>query len=351
MKNKIIQEDIDSITSSNLPWDKFRGKSVLVTGANGFLPSYMVYTLLELNSKFNLNIRISALVRNREKANLKFSDCYDREDFRLIVQDVTPPLPEHISFDYIIHAASQASPKYYGVDPVGTSAPNVIGTYNLLELARKSGCEGFLFFSSSEVYGNVQPDQIPTCENDLGKVDPALVRSCYAESKRMGENLCVSFSHQYGVPVKIVRPFHTYGPGMELNDGRVYADFISDILENKNIVMKSDGKAVRAFCYSADATTGFFTALLLGGNSEAYNIGNADGTSTISDLAETLVTLFPEKKLSVEKWKPPVDGSYLPSSVSVIVPNTSKINSLGWNAGISVKTGFQRTIKSYSNAE
>jgi UDP-glucuronate decarboxylase len=346
--HSIIQEDIEQVVKADLPWERFRNKCVLVTGANGFLPAYMVYTFLELNNRFDYKIDVVGLVRNQSKAEKKFGNLLQRKDFQLLVQDVSVPIKSDSKFDFIIHAASQASPKYYGIDPIGTASANTLGTYNLLQLAKDCNSEGFLFFSTSEVYGTVAENQIPTKENEYGYIDPTNVRACYAESKRLGENFCVSFFHQHQVPVKIVRPFHTYGPGMELNDGRVYADFIADIVNNKNIVMKSDGKATRAFCYSADATAGFFTVLLKGENANAYNVGNLQGESSVIELAETLVNLFPDKNLKVEKWQPPTDGSYLPSAVLRNAPNTNKINTLGWSATTDIPTGFSRTIQSYA---
>lgn len=347
MLHPIVQEDIDQVTNQALPWDALINKQVLITGANGFLPSYLVYSLLRLNDKFNSGIKVVGLVRNEEKARQRFDDLLLRKDFELLVQDVTQPINTKLKFDFIIHAASQASPKYYGVDPVGTAAANTIGTYHLLKLAHEHSSSEFLYFSTSEVYGTVSPEQIPTREDYYGYLDPTNVRACYAESKRLGETMCVSFMQQYKVPVKMVRPFHTYGPGMDLNDGRVYADFIADIIHNRNIKMKSDGSAVRAFCYSADATAGFFTVLLKGQNGQVYNVGNASGESSIISLAEKLVRLFPEKKLQVEKWESPQGTAYIPSTVQRNVPDTTKINALGWQATTAIETGFVRTILSY----
>ena len=160
---------------------------------------------------------------------------------RLLVQDVCEPVALDEPIHFIVHAASQASPKYYGTDPVGTLSANVLGTYHLLNLAATHRVEAFLFFSSGEVYGQVAPERIPIRETDYGYLDPTDVRSCYGESKRMGETMCVAWAHQFGVPAKIVRPFHTYGPGMRLDDGRVFADFVADIVHDRDIVLKSDG--------------------------------------------------------------------------------------------------------------
>ena len=275
--NRVILQDVQTIYQADIEWEKFRNTTILISGANGFLPAYLVESLLYLNKVDpTMNAMIIGLVRNLEAAKKRFADYEGNKHLQFLVQDVSNPIQISSNIDYIIHAASQASPKYYAVDPVGTLKANVLGTLNLLQLALEKKVKSFLFFSSGEVYGQLGPHQIPTPENVFGYVDPTNIRSCYAESKRMGENICVSYFHQYGVPAKIVRPFHTYGPKMQLNDGRVYADFVSDIVNNRNIIMKSDGSAIRPFCYLADATSGFFTVLLKGNSGEAYNVGNPD---------------------------------------------------------------------------
>jgi len=344
--NKIITEDVAEIISDkNIDWNRLSGKTVFITGANGFLPAYMVLTLLGLNDELNLGIKILALVRNQAKAEARFKDLLKRDDIKLIVQDVSKPISIEEDIHFIIHAASQASPKFYGSDPVGTINANVLGTSYLLELAARKKVEKFLFFSSSEIYGLVDENNIPITEKDYGYIDPTNVRSCYSEGKKLGETLCVSWMHQYQVPVSIIRIFHTYGPGMDLYDGRVFADFIADIVYNRDIVMKSDGAAVRAFCYLTDAITGYFLVMLHGVNGEAYNVGNTEGEISVIDLAEKLITLFPEKNLKVIRKEQLVTG-YIQSSVQRVVPNTDKLQALGWKAKVDVATGFKRTITS-----
>lgn len=348
MRNTIIEQDLQNIISRINNIASLEGKTILITGANGFLPAYIIETLLYLNEKkFNKQTRILALVRNIDKAKKRFQHYENRSDLIWINQDVSDPIITDYNIDYIIHAASQASPKYYGIDPVGTLKANVLGTYNLLELARKQNIISFLYFSSGEVYGQLKEEQIPTREDDYGYVDPMNVRSCYGESKRMGETMCVSYWHQYKIPAKIVRPFHTYGPGMELDDGRVFADFVSDIVNNRNIVMHSDGSAIRPFCYLSDATVGFFTILLNGENGSAYNIGNEHAEISIFELAKTLVNLFPEKNLEVVRVEVKNDKTYIKSPIVRNCPDTSKIKKLGWNSQVSITDGFKRTILSY----
>jgi nucleoside-diphosphate-sugar epimerase len=349
MRNAVIQEDLETIAQSNLPWSELDGKVILISGANGFLPAYMVETLLFLNERKtgSEKLKVIGLVRNKDKAVSRFSHHQDRSDFQLIVQNVCQSVHIDGKIDYIVHAASQASPKYYGKDPVGTLSANVIGTSNLLNLAKDNAVEGFLFFSSGEVYGEVTASQIPTKESDYGYVDPTNVRSCYGESKRMGETMCVSWFYQYGVPTKIVRPFHTYGPGMSLDDGRVYADFVADIVDGRDIIINSDGTATRAFCYLADAVQGFFTVMLKGENGQAYNVGNPEGEISIWDLAKTLVSLFPEKGLKVVKKEVIPPSGYLRSNILRNSPDISKIQGLGWQPTTSIEEGFYRTIRSF----
>ncbi len=348
MSNPVIQEDLEYIVSSIGDWDQMYGKTVVIAGAGGFLPAYMAETLICLNDKGRgERVRVIGIVRNEDTARSRFAQLLGRDDFSLIVHDVNDPLTIPGRVDYIIHAASQASPKYYGSDPVGTLGANVLGTRNLLELAREKKVREFLYFSSGEVYGEVDSSRMPIREDCYGYLDPMNVRSCYAESKRMGETMCVSWSWQFGVPVKIARLFHTYGPGMRPDDGRVFADFVADIVGKRDIVMKSDGSAVRAFCYLADATVGLFTILLRGCNREAYNVGNDKCEISILELADMLVELFPERGLKVLPQLDDGAGIYLKSKVNRACPDITKLRSLGWEPHFSLEDGFEKTVRSY----
>ncbi len=347
MKNEIISGDIQEILKSKIiDWERFRNTNVLITGANGMLPSYLVFTLLALNKK-GINVNIYALVRNEGKAKAVFKDLLHDEHLHLLVQDVADSLHTNVSFDYIIHAASQASPKYYGVDPVGTIKANVQGTINTLELARRSKAKGYLYFSSGDVNGIVPPEKFPFKESDYGFIDVLNVRSCYAESKRMGENLCVAYHHQYSVPTKIVRIFHTYGPGMTFDDGRVFGDFCKNIVKGEDIVMNSDGSAVRLFCYVSDAIVAYLKVVLDGECAEAYNVANLKGESSIYDLAKLLVSLYPEKHLNVVRnTHNSSEASKMKSPLVRAIPDCAKIEKLGWTPKTSISEGFKRTIDS-----
>jgi nucleoside-diphosphate-sugar epimerase len=345
--NKIRTEDLKQITSVDLPWEKFNNKTVLITGANGFIASYIVDTLVYLNKKKDYKINILALVRNEKKAIKRFGKDLVKNRVNLIVQDVCNTIKYKKKIDFIFHAASQATPDFYGSDPVGTLKANILGTNNLLDLAIKDNSESFLFVSSGEVYGEVKPDSFPTNENGYGYIDPLSVRSCYSESKRMAENMCVSWHHQYGVHAKIVRPFHTYGPGLDLNDVRSQAEFVSNVVKGKDISLLSDGSAIRSFCYISDTISAFFTVMLKGEDGKAYNVSYDKGEISIRSLAFLISSIFPERDIKVIRPETKRSSKYLQSTINKTSPDINKIKKLGWEPKVSLEKGFKRTIEAY----
>lgn len=332
----VIEQDLDRITAADLPWSNLAGASVVVTGANGFLPAYMVETLLRLGT-----VDVIAMVRSPKKAAARFAACATRR-LHIVRQDMAEPIGWDGPADFVIHAASPASPKWFGGDPIGTILPNVTGTANMLDLARHKGAQGFLSFSSAEVYGTSPAAHID--ETAFGGIDPTNPRFCYAEAKRLGEALCVAYARQHGLRTVMVRPFHTYGPGLALDDGRVFADFVRDVVERRPIVVNGTGTAERAFCYLADATLGFFTALLKGETATAYNVGNPEGAISIRDLAHLLAGEFPDRVSSVEIKGPPANG-YMPSQVERALPDITRLSALGWRPITGIAEGFSRTIR------
>jgi len=346
--NPIIREDLERICAAPLPWGKLRNKTVAVTGGGGFLASYLIKAILAVSRTKNLNTHVVCIVRNKLNVKERLDAYIGAADFSIFEQDIVQPLERSFPrADYLIHAASQASPKYYGVDPVGTLLANSTGTMYLLQHAVHTKVDRFLFFSSGEVYGIPSDLEHVVNETDYGYIDPMNVRSCYAESKRMGETMCVAWTQQYGLHTSVVRPFHTYGPGMALDDGRVFADFVADVVARKDIVLKSDGMARRPFCYIADATVGFLTVLLKGGSAEAYNVANPDAEISIRDLAITISNLFPERKIKTTFEVQAPSNAYLKSPIQRSCPSIEKIRELNWQPTMNIEDGFRRTILSY----
>lgn len=346
--NSVIKNDLDEIVSSGLDWQRFANKSILVTGGSGFLASYLVKTLLVVNKIYALDLKVLCMVRSKRNVNFRLASFLDDSSLVVIEHDVSASFPKIIPrADFIIHSASQASPKYYGVDPVGTLMANTAGTMNLLNYGVFHNSEGFLYFSSGEVYGIPIDAENEISEVDFGYLDPMQVRSCYAESKRIGETMCAAWAHQHGIHTSVVRPFHTYGPGMALDDGRVFADFVADVVAGRDIVLKSDGLAKRPFCYIADATIGFLKILLKGESGEAYNLGNPDAEILIKDLANLVAKVCPERMVGVKTKIPLVNNKYLVSPIIRSSPSIKKIQRLGWNPVVGLEDGFRRTIRSY----
>ena len=348
-RNFIITEDLKSIVSSPLSWRRFSGKTLLVTGASGALGSYMVETLLYLNEElFSVPAKVVAVVRDLEKAKQRLSAYEGRSDLMILSHDVCEPLEINGDIHFIIHAASTATTPAFRLDPVGTMLPNILGTLHLLRLAVDRGAEGFLYFSSGAVYGRTFDLTTPFTERDFGYIDPVDVGSCYAESKRMAENMCACWLHQFGLQTKIVRPCHTYGPSIALDDGRVFSDFIRDIIAGGPITVKSDGSAVRTYCYVADATQGFYTVLLEGAAGEAYTVGDDAATISVIDLAKTLSKVFSHRGIQVVQ-----DVNVGPNSPQsgrpAIVPAlcVAKLAALGWRPQTSIEEGFRRSVESF----
>ena len=339
--NQILLQDFEQIYLSKIEWNRFRNSRILITGANGFLPAYMAEFFIFLNKKHkDLNLKIIGLGRNKEKLVNRFYSYLNEDSLELIIQDVAKKIKYDKNVDFIIHAASLASPKYFIKDPLGTIDANILGTRNLLEFAKEKKIKSFLFFSSGEIYGNLSKNDF-IYENEYGYLNPLELRSCYSESKRMGENICIAFFKLFNLPIKIVRPFHTYGPGMSLSDGRVFADFVNSAVNSKKIIIESDGKALRSFCYLSDATAGFLKILIEGKSGEAYNLGNPDEEYSIYDLAKHIARISNSSVVLKNKIK------YSQNFIMKANPSIEKLNDLGWFPKVGIEEGFKKTIKSY----
>lgn len=347
--NRIVLEDMEAIYQCGLVnWERLHGKSVLVSGAYGMLASYMVYFLIFLNERHAADIQIFALGRDPSRFDSRFGEYTQKDYFHIIVQDVSSVLSAIPQINFIIHAASHASPHFYGTRPVDVMLPNAMGTWNLLEKARTDRSEGLLFISSGEAQGIIEGKDV-VVEDDMGYINPMDIRSCYGESKRMGEALCKGYSHQYGVPAKVVRPGHTYGPTADLNDSRVFSCFVADAVAGRNIHMKSDGSAVRTFCYISDATLAFFKVLLDAPAGEVFNVMDSGNAMSIVALAELVASLSKRQGTQVVRVGRVTDDAYMKATEPARQPicSAAKLEALGWKSTVGVQEGFRRTIESF----
>lgn len=347
LKSQVIQQDMENIFHRDLPVEDLFSRTILITGATGMLASYLVYYLIWLNEVQDAKIRIIALVRSKDKGNRRFGQYASASYFVMRTDNICSSLAINEPIDYIIHAASLASPQYYGPNPVEVSGPNVLGTYYLLQLARQKAVRGFLFFSTGDVYGKMPQDAGNFSEDQIGIMDPLNEHSCYGESKRMGENWCASFAREYHVPTRSVRITHTYAPTMDVDhDPRVFASFMKCLMNQQDIVMLSDGTAKRPFCYIADAVAAFLLILLKGENGQAYNMSNEDEFLSIGKLADTLVTLDSQTNLKVVRKQRPNDDVYMENKANRgNCPSSAKLRSLGWTCEYDVRHGFSQVLR------
>lgn len=347
LKNEVIMQDMENIYSRNIPVDQLYHKSILISGATGMLASYVCYYLIWLNEVKQANITILVLVRNLEKCQQVFGTYVNRNYFHIYTDSLAKELNISESVDYIIHAASLASPQYYRDNPVEVVLPNAVGTYHLLELARKKQVKSFLYFSTGDIYGKMPDDTGEFSEEQTGVLNPLDEHSCYSGSKRMGEIWCVSYAREYDVPAKIARIGHTYAPTMDVDkDPRVFASFMKCLLEKRDIVMLSDGKAKRPFCYIVDAIAGYLLILLEGKNGEAYNVVNTNQFLSISELADKLVALVPEQKLKVIRQERIESDAYMENNTNrQNLISAKKLQKLGWKCQYDVLNGFSQVLR------
>lgn len=343
-RNPVIAEDLQQIFARPEDWQRFAGSHVLIAGATSFLAAYLVEFFASLSERWpDRPVVIHALARNPEKLRRRFPHLCGQSWFQPIIQDVCSPLPALKQVDFIVHAAGAGSPKQYLSDPIGTTCSNVLGMLNLLEVAKQHQAR-LLFMSSGAVYGHAQSDE-PISESDFGGLDPLDVSACYGEGKRVAETLCADYHRQYGVATVMARISHTYGPGIDLDDGRSFADFVRDALVGRDIVLNSDGSGSRPFCYVSDATAAFLILLLRGEGGNAYNVG-LDQETTILELARLIASLSPTPGLKV--IHPPLNPGRQALFRSSGHFDLAKMEGLGWRPSILPQAGFARTLRYFT---
>jgi len=313
--HNIISKDCENIANAKLPWENLQGKTVLISGANGYVPAYFVFSLLTRNDLFDSKIKVIALCRNGKKAKEKFGEFLNRKDFKLLIQDACEPVKLKEPVHFLISAASPANIKTRLDKPADTFLTNVKGCYNILELARKNKNSKVLFVSS---------------------VDAAEGTDTYSIAKRATEELCKAYSKQYNIFVNIVRPYQIIGAGISLQDGRLHADFLNQLKTTGEIKLKTDGKAQRTFLYISDAILGMFFVLLKGKSGEIYDICSEKGNASVLELAE-LFAGDAAVKVGKQSTKSP------PS----VTGNSKKLRKLGWKLFNNLPNGILRTKQFY----
>lgn len=340
-----VYQDVLSILDQPIPWTTLKDKTVFLTGAGGFISYYMVLAMLASNDLNHTGIHVIGLVRNYEKASRKYGKVLEREDFTLVTQDVCQDIVIEEKSDFVIHAASQASAWHFENDPVGTINANVEGSIKVLEYARRCGSQSVLFISSLKTYGTVHDGSTCLKEENVGYLDHTSYKNCYAVGKRVAETICASYHKQYGIPVKIARPSYIYGPA-SLDDDRVWAQFIANIVRRQDILLKSNGAAYRSFCYVTDTVSAIFMILLLGKDMFPYNIANPDSNTTIRGFAKAAVEVFPERnlKLRFANKEDEIEPSASVFSSTPEILDGARLQKLGWIPRIDLKEGIRRAV-------
>lgn len=320
---RTYQSDIKNIsTLTNLQWNKFSGKNILVTGATGLIGSCIVDILM---NRDNIDFHVYAAGRNHIRAERLFKKYITLPSFHFIEMDVTDEIKSDVPFHYILSCASGANPVVYSTLPVDTMMTNILGVDNLIKYGITHDLEKFIYVSSGDVYG--EGDGRIFSEDYSGYVNPMVLRSCYPSAKRAAEALCVAYASQYGVDINVVRPCHVYGPKFTESDSRAYAQFLRNAVSGKNIVLKSAGTQVRSWCYVVDCASAILFVTLLGKSGNAYNIADRNTNLSIKEFAESIAACV---GLDVVMEIPNEIESAGFNTVTKSLFDTHKLEALGW---------------------
>jgi dTDP-glucose 4,6-dehydratase/UDP-glucuronate decarboxylase len=349
VNSSVIAGDVESIVDdleASLP--ALRSSTLLVTGARGFLCSYFIETAAALNDRgFHPPCRVIAVDNLRTGLGQRLAPLEKRPDITFLNHDVSRPLKLEGAADWIIHGASIASPTFYRKYPLQTIDANVWGTRHLLDLAREKSVRGMLYLSTSEIYGDPDPAFIPTSEDYRGNVSCTGPRACYDESKRLAETLCLTYVQVFDLPVSIIRPFNVYGPGQRLDDGRIIPDLMNAALHLQPLVLFSDGRSTRAFCYIADAVRAMWLVLLSRKKGAIYNVGNDEREIPVGELAKMMQSVAgpPLLKIQMEKSS---DADYLTDCPARRCPDLRRLRmDFSWKPKVSLEEGLRRTLQFY----
>lgn len=332
--------DLDIAIEHSIGIEGLAGSTVMVTGATGTIGSFIADMFLRANQTIGLGINVVVTSRNLDKLIEQYSFWNDK-NLSFFEYDMFKDISFDVSVDYVVHAAGNAHPTTFNRDPVGTIWGNIKGTYNLLEYCKSCKGKRFLYVSSGEVYGQGDLSVEEFEEKYAGYIDILSPRSCYPSSKRAVENLCASYYSQYGLETLIVRPCHTYGPGITMTDSRANAQFFRNVLNGEDIVMKSAGTQLRSYNYVADCASAILTVLFNGEAGQAYNIANPKVRITIAQLADIIAKKSGRKVVFVN----PSDTDIINRTPIVKqVLCSKKLEDLGWIEAFSADLGIENTL-------
>ncbi len=382
LKNQLYKEDIASVASLPLPWEKLAGHPVVISGASGLVGSCLIDVLMHRNDTCGLDCHVYALGRNAEKGKERFADYWQREDFTFVSHDINQALeiagthtttassdpadgtpstdivdqlpvaadttPDPLQGCYVLHLASHTHPVAYATDPIGTITTNIIGTKHMLDFATRHQATRFAFSSSNDIYGENRGDVEFFDEGYLGYIDCNTMRAGYPESKRAGEALCQAYSAQHGLDVVIPRLTRSFGPTMLMSDTKAISQFIRKGMAHEDIILKSAGTQYYSYTYVTDAVAGLLTVLLCGASREAYNIADAPGDIMLKDLATAIADYAGTRVVFELPDEVEKAGS---STATKARLDGSKLKALGWQMGYDVREGVARTLAILENGQ
>lgn len=346
MYDKIQCQDI-AIVIKQLRELRLQHKTYFITGATGLIGSYLAKILLEYKREYDNTIVVICAIRDINKAK----EIFSKEDFDEIIfwesdlMNIDPSKQEEIpDVDVCIHAASVTKSLYMINRPVDTVKTSVLGTLNVLDMMISKHVKCFLYISSMEVYGTMDNDK-PVHEDQMGYINPLNIRSNYPEGKRICENICIAYSHQYNIEVKIARLAQTFGPGIMKTDSRIFAQLAKCAINDENIVLHTNGESQGNYVYIRDMAYALFLIIKKGKNQNAYNVVNEDSHISIRNMAEMVCRDIAHNKIQVV-YDIPDDNIYGYAQRTMLNLSGEKLKSLGWTPQVALAESYRRLISS-----